>query len=88
VSECKNHAEVCWKSQTQEDDESFRDNRQAEEQGWAWQVERRAREIRRWRDGILLRLEQTTGDMAGWGAKKAKPSQMKRRLERIRAEDS
>jgi hypothetical protein len=47
-----------------------------------------AREIRRWRDGILLRLEQTTGDMAGWGAKKAKPSQMKRLLERIRAEDS
>jgi hypothetical protein len=35
VSECKNHAEVCWKSQTQEDDESFRDNRQAEERGWA-----------------------------------------------------
>ena len=49
-----------------------------------------AREIRKWRDtgdGILVKPEQTTADLAGLGAKKASVSEMKRLLDRMRAED-
>ena len=38
-------------------------------------------------DGILLKPEQTTADLAGSGAKKARVSEMKRLLDRMRAED-
>jgi AbrB family looped-hinge helix DNA binding protein len=37
--------------------------------------------------GILLKPEQTTADLAGSGAKKARVSEMKRLLDRMRAED-
>jgi hypothetical protein len=50
-----------------------------------------AREIRKWRDvgdGILVKPEQTTADLAGSGAKKARVSEMKRLLDRMRAEDA
>jgi AbrB family looped-hinge helix DNA binding protein len=39
-------------------------------------------------DGILLRPQQTTADLAGSGSKKAGVSEMKRLLDRMRAEDA
>ncbi len=50
-----------------------------------------AREIRKWRDtldGILVKPELTTADLAGSGAKKANVSEVKRQLDRMRAEDA
>lgn len=50
-----------------------------------------AREIRNWRDtgdGILVKPEQTTAGLAGSGAKKAKVSEVKRQLDRMRAEEA
>jgi hypothetical protein len=49
------------------------------------------REIRKWRDvgdGVLLKTERTAADFAGSGAKKAMVSEMKRLLDRMRAEDA
>jgi len=43
-----------------------------------------AREIRKWRDtgdGVLVKPEHTTPDLAGSGAKKARVSEMKRLLD-------
>ncbi len=37
--------------------------------------------------GILLKPKPTTGDLAGSGARKARVSEMKRLLDRMRAED-
>ncbi len=39
-------------------------------------------------DGILLKPEQTTADLAASGAKKAGAPEMKRLLDRMRAEDA
>ena len=50
-----------------------------------------AQEIRKWRDTrdeILVKSEQTTSDLAGSGARKARVSEMKRLLDRTRAEDA
>jgi AbrB family looped-hinge helix DNA binding protein len=38
--------------------------------------------------GILLKPEQTTVDLAGSGSKKARVSEMKHLLDRMRAEDA
>ena len=39
-------------------------------------------------DGILLKPEPTTADLAGSGAKKARVAEMKHLLDRMRAEDA
>jgi AbrB family looped-hinge helix DNA binding protein len=39
-------------------------------------------------NGILLKPEQTTVDLAGSGSKKARVSEMKHLLDRMRAEDA